>query len=461
MPTEATAAGGVPHDALVIGLAVTGRAVTRRLLQRGHAVVVADDRPGPVAYSAAAQLGVPLVATPTTDELDALVRRTGVVLPSPGVPAHHPVFELAARARVPVWSEFELAARWSDLPVVAVTGTNGKTTVTTLVADMLARAGRRVATAGNTDVPLVDVLDEGLDVVVVEASSFRLALTDSFQPSVAAWLNVAEDHLDWHRSAAEYVAAKAKVWANLRVDDVAVANADDAIVSAAARGLARVRWFSVETKSDWWWDRDHGRLVGPDGAFVDVDALPRRLPHDLANALAASACASEAGADAVVCATSLREFAGLRHRVALVGEAGGVRWYDDSKATTPASVLAAVRGFDSVVLIAGGRNKGLDLTVLAAGVPPVRGVVAVGEAGPDVAAAFATTGVPTVAASSMADAVDAAGDLARPGDAVLLSPGCASFDWYRDYTERGDDFARIVLARPGMAPGPELPEGSH
>jgi UDP-N-acetylmuramoylalanine--D-glutamate ligase len=461
MRVGATPVDGVPHDALVIGLAVTGRAVSRQLLQRGHAVVVADDRPGPAAYTAAAELGVPLIAAPTTDELDALVRSTGVVLPSPGVPARHPVFELAARARVPVWSEFELAARWSDLPVVAITGTNGKTTVTTLVTDMLARAGHRVAAAGNTDVPLVDVLDEPLDVVVVEASSFRLALTDSFRPAVAAWLNVAEDHLDWHRSAADYVAAKAKVWANLRGDDIAVANADDAIVSAAAHQLARVRWFSVETKSDWWWDRDHGSLVGPDGAFVDVDALPRRLPHDLANALAASACASEAGVDPVVCATALQQFAGLRHRVALVGEAGGVRWYDDSKATTPASVLAAVRGFDSVVLIAGGRNKGLDLTVLAAGVPPVHGVVAVGEAGPEVVDAFGPTGVPTVAASSMADAVAAAAGLARAGDAVLLSPGCASFDWYRDYTERGDDFARIVRARPGVAPGPELPEGAH
>jgi len=458
---DGMATNGVPHDALVIGLAVTGQAVSRRLLERGHAVVVADDRPGPATYAAAAELGVPLIAAPTTDELDALVRGTGVVLPSPGVAARHPVFDLAARARVPVWSEFELATRWSDLPIVAVTGTNGKTTVTMLVTDMLARAGRRVAAAGNTDVPLVDVIDDPLDVVVVEASSFRLALTESFRPVVAAWLNVAEDHLDWHQSAADYVAAKARVWANLRDDDIAVANADDPIVATAARDIARIRWFSVDTKSDWWWDRDLGALVGPEGAFVDVGALPRRLPHDLANALAASACACEAGADAGLCAEALRQFAGLRHRVALVGEARGVRWYDDSKATTPASVLAALRGFASVVLIAGGRNKGLDLSVLAGGVPPVHAVVAVGESGPDVAAAFGPTGVPTVAAASMAEAVDAAAALAASGDAVLLSPGCASFDWYRDYTERGDDYARLVLARPGMAPGPQLPEGSH
>jgi UDP-N-acetylmuramoylalanine--D-glutamate ligase len=454
------APGGVPHDALVVGLAVTGRAVTRRLLERGHHVIAADDRPGPDAHTAAADLGVQLAVAPTIEELETLVGSVGVVLPSPGVPAHHPVFEIAARAGVPVWSEFELAARWSDLPVVAITGTNGKTTVTTLVTEMLERAGRRVAAAGNTDVPLVDVLDQDLDLVVVEASSFRLELTESFRPVVGAWLNVAEDHLDWHRSVDDYVRAKARIWANLG-DGVAVANADDPVVAAAARDLKRVRWFSVEAKSDWWWDGESGRLIGPDGPLVDAAALPRRLPHDIANALAASACATEAGADPAHCAAVLKEFAGLRHRVALVGEGGGVRWYDDSKATTPASVLAAVRGFASIVLIAGGRNKGLDLTVLASSVPPVRAVVAVGESASDVVAAFAPTGVRVVAVASMQAAVDSAAELAGDGDVVLLSPGCASFDWYRDYAERGDDFARLVLARPGMAPGPELPEGTH
>ncbi len=455
------AAGTVPHDALVVGLAVTGTAVARRLLERGHAVVAVDDRPGPAARRAASELGIELVVAPTAAELDHLVRSAGVALPSPGVPAHHPVFAASARAGVPVWSEFELAARWSDLPIVAITGTNGKTTVTTLVTAMLARAGRRVTAAGNTDVPLVDVIDEPLDVVVVEASSFRLALTETFHPRVAAWLNVAEDHLDWHASTADYVAAKARIWANLGAGDVAVANRDDPVVAAAAQRRSCVRWFGLDAPADWWCDREAGLLIGPTGPLVAVDDLPRRQPHDLANALAAAACAVAAGAAPEPCAAVLREFAGLRHRMALVGERGGVRWFDDSKATTPASVLAAVQGFSSVVLIAGGHNKGLDLSVLASSVPPVRAVVAVGASAPDVVAAFASAGVTAVTATSMPDAVAAAAALARAGDAVLLSPGCASFDWYRDYTERGDDFSRLVLAQPGIVPGPALPEGSH
>ena len=453
------ARGGVPHDALVVGLAVTGAAVARQLLARGHAVLACDDRPGPAAREAAAALGLELVVAPDDGELKRLVGAVGVVLPSPGVPAHHPVIACAEAAGVPVWSEFELAARWSDLPVVAITGTNGKTTVTTLVAAMLAEAGLRVTAAGNTDVPLVDVLDRPLDLVVVEASSFRLRFTESFRPRVGAWLNVAEDHLDWHSTVDDYVGSKARIWANLGPGDVAVANLDDPVVAAAARPLHDVRWFSATQPADW--SCEAGYLVGPAGRVVAVDDLPRRQPHDVANALAACACAVAAGGSVAACAAVLRGFTGLKHRLALVGEADGVRWFDDSKATTPASVLAAVRGFASVVLIAGGRNKGLDLTALASSVPPVASVVAIGESADEVTAAFLPTGVHVEPAASMAAAVDTAGAMAHAGDAVLLSPGCASFDWYRDYTERGDDFARLVLARPGVVPGPPVPEGPH
>ncbi len=457
------ARGGVPHDALVFGMAVTGAAMARQLLARGHAVVACDDRPGPAARHAAAALGVELVVAPGADELERLVGTVGVVLPSPGVPAHHAVIACANAAGVPVWSEFELAARWSDLPVVAITGTNGKTTVTTLVAAMLAEAGLRVTAAGNTDEPLVDVLDRPLDVVVAEASSFRLRFTESFRPRVGAWLNVAEDHLDWHTTVEDYVGSKARIWANAGPGDVAVANLDDPVVAAAARGLCDVRGFSAAQPAapaaDWWSDGES--LVGPEGPVVALAELPRRQPHDVANALAACACAVAAGGSVQACASVLRGFTGLKHRLALVGEEDGVRWFDDSKATTPASVLAAVRGFASVVLIAGGRNKGLDLTALASSVPPVASVVAIGESAGEVEAAFAPTGVHVEAAPSMAVAVDAAAALAHPGDAVLLSPGCASFDWYRDYTERGDDFARLVLARPRVVPGPPVPEGPH
>jgi UDP-N-acetylmuramoylalanine--D-glutamate ligase len=432
----------VADRALVVGLAVTGEAVARQLMRRGTEVVAVDDTPTDSMRRRAAELGLRLVERPDSHALGRLLDEVDLVMPSPGVPAHHPVFA-AARARgLRVWSEFELASRWSSIPLVAITGTNGKTTVTTLVTDMLAAAGRSVVAAGNTDIPLVDVLDRTLDVIVVEASSFRLQFTETFRPAVGVWLNLAEDHLDWHPSMADYARAKARIWVNQRPDDVAVVNADDpAVVEASKSAPSRVVTFGLETGD---YHVDAGVLVGPDGgAIVAASELPRSLPHDLSNALAAIAAARAAGASDAACRSVLTSFRGLPHRVALVRDIGGVRYYDDSKATTPASVLAAVGGFDSVVLIAGGRNKGLDLSVLGRSVPPVKAVVAIGESAADVAAAFAGR-VPVAEAGSMDVAVMAAAAAAAPGDAVLLSPGCASFDWYRSYAQRGDDFARLV-----------------
>ena len=436
---------------LVVGLAVTGLAVARQLLRRGADVVAVDDRPTDGMRIEASLLGIELIEAPSPEELAVIVNRVELVVPSPGVPAHHPVFAAARQRNRLVWSEFELAARWSSTPLVAITGTNGKTTVTTLVTRMLAESGYRTLAAGNTDVPLVNALDQDLDVIVVEASSFRLQFTETFKPTVAVWLNLAEDHLDWHPSMAEYAAAKARIWANQSPGDLAVVNADDPHVMAAARlAPGRVESFSVVAgrHADWWWDRERDALIGPDDrVLVAVGDLPRTLPHDLANALAAWAAALAAGATDASCGGVLRAFTGLPHRMTLVRDAGGVRFYDDSKATTPASVLAAVRGFDSVVLIAGGRNKGLDLSALAAAAPPVHTVVAIGESADAVAAAF--EGRARIRrAASMDDAVTIARSEARPGDAVLLSPGGASFDWYQSYRERGNDFARAVAELP-------------
>jgi UDP-N-acetylmuramoylalanine--D-glutamate ligase len=346
---------------------------------------------------------------------------------------------------IPVWSEFELAARWSSLPLVAVTGTNGKTTVTTLVEAMLGASGLRTVSAGNNDLPLVDALagEADLDVVVVEASSFRLHFTERFRPRVATWLNSAEDHLDWHPSMEHYASAKARVWAAQESGDVAVANAEDPVVMAAVTSLrSQLVTFGLE-RGDW--RTEGGHLVMPDSnVLLGVDELWRALPHDLANALAAAATALAAGASLEGVRSVLRDFRGLAHRVSLVAEHGGVRFYDDSKATDPHAAAAALAGFTSVVLIAGGRNKGLDLGLLTTQSARLRTVVAIGEATEEVVAAFETTTVPVVAADSMDGAVAAARAAAQPGDAVLLSPGCASFDWYSSYAERGDDFARAV-----------------
>jgi UDP-N-acetylmuramoylalanine--D-glutamate ligase len=326
-----------------------------------------------------------------------------------------------------------------------VTGTNGKTTVTTLVTAMLRASGIVAIDAGNTEVPLVSAIDDPVpEVFVVEASSFRLAPLRRFRPTAAAWLNFAPDHLDVHLDLASYEAAKANLWARTEGDDLAVANADDPVVMAHVPTGARVETFGLGRQADWY--EDGGTLRGPGGQGVlAVADLPRTLPHDIANALAATATARGGGASLDGARAALTSFSGLPHRVTPVGEADGVSWFDDSKATAPHATVAAVSSFDSVVLIAGGRNKGLDLGSLADLVPRLRAVVAIGDAADEVAAVFEGR-VPVVTAGSMGAAVAAAREAARPGDTVLLSPGCASFDWYGSYAERGDDFARAVRA---------------
>jgi UDP-N-acetylmuramoylalanine--D-glutamate ligase len=430
--------------ALVIGLGIAGEAAARRMAERGWAVTVAEDRPSEASRARAAALpAITVVDRPDADTLAALVDAAEVVVPSPGVPVAHEGIARAIARGVPVWSEFELVSRWGSAPMVAITGTNGKTTVTTLVASMLTASGLRTVAAGNTDIPLVEVIDDDLDVVVVEASSFRLEFTETFRPAVGVWLNLAEDHLDWHPSMTAYADAKARIWQAQQAADVAVANAEDPVVMRYARkARSRLTTFGLGVGE---WRVEAGQLAGPDGAILPVDALWRSLPHDCTNALAASAAALAAGASVDGVRRALQEFRGLPHRLVLVGDHGGVRFYDDSKATDPHATLAALRSFPSSVLIAGGRNKGLDLSVLSAEAGRVRAVVAIGEAADEIVAAFADA-VPVRVAGSMDEAVRAARDLAVDGDAVLLSPACASFDWYRSYGERGDDFTRAVQA---------------
>jgi UDP-N-acetylmuramoylalanine--D-glutamate ligase len=437
-------------SALVVGLGVTGAAVSQALARRDVDVLVVDDAPGPAARRRANDLGVEVVEAPSLEHLRGLVARSSMVLPSPGVPDRHPVFALASEESVPVLSEFDLAAGWDERPLVAVTGTDGKTTVTMLTAAMFEASGVRAVAAGNTEVPLVAAIDDPtVDVFVVEASSFRLALTRRFTPDVATWLNLAPDHQDSHSSLELYERAKARIWADQSPDQAAVGNGDDPVVARwLEEAPARRVTFSLDDRGADYRIED-GALVGPQGRLAAVDELRRAFPHDRANALAAAATALEgrrAAATPEGVAAALRAFTPLHHRVELISESGGVRYYDDSKATAPHATLAAVAAFDSVVLIAGGRNKGLDLTVLAEAASHVRSVVAIGEAADEIEAAFA--GVrPVTVALSMAGAVEAAAAAAQSGDVVLLSPACASFDWYGSYAERGDDFARCVAAR--------------
>jgi UDP-N-acetylmuramoylalanine--D-glutamate ligase len=434
--------------ALVHGLAVTGTSTVRALLRRGVDVVVIDDVVDDARRDVAAELGVELLATPA--DPGTLIASCDLVSPAPGVPETHPVVRAAVEAGVPVRSEIELAYRWEQdraggpRPMLAVTGTDGKTTTTLMATAMLEAAGLRTVAAGNTDVPLVDAIDMDLDAYVVECTSFRLAWTERFRPEAAVWLNLAPDHLNWHVSMATYEAAKARIFSSQRPSDVAIGFGDDAVVMRHLAGAsARRRTFAL-AGTDYRLEGDD--LIGPAGAIADRRSMRRSLPHDVTNALAAAASVLETGLAARGhIADALASFVGPPHRIELVRELDGVRWFDDSKATTPHAAAVAIAGFDSVVLIAGGRNKGLDLSPMAGQSGRVRAVVAIGEAAGEISAQFAPAR-PVVSAASMAEAVATAAGLARSGDVVLLSPGCASFDWYPTggYPARGDDFRRHV-----------------
>jgi UDP-N-acetylmuramoylalanine--D-glutamate ligase len=443
--------------ALVYGLAVAGEATARALLERDIEVVAADDAATPARCETAAGLGIELVIGPDDDRLASLLDGCDVVVPAPGVPESHRLIA-AARARgLEVLSELELAYDWEQQrnggprPILAITGTDGKTTTTMLAVAMLEAAGVRAVAAGNTDVPLVTAVGrDDLEAFVVECTSFRLAWTERFRGDAAAWLNLAPDHLNWHRSLASYAAAKARIFANQRGDDVAIGFVDDPEVM---RRLAAAPGRHVTFARDGADYRvEGGILVSPRGEIAPVSSMRRSLPHDLTNGLAAAALVLESGlAGTNAVGAALASFVGPPHRIELVADADGVAWFNDSKATTPHAAAAAIDGFDRVVLIAGGRNKGLDLAPMAATPERIRTVVAIGEASGAVAATFAAAGVPVATASSMPEAVDVAGAAALPGDVVLLSPGCASFDWYPDggFEARGDDFRRLVHDRVG------------
>jgi len=436
---------------LLVGFGVTNQAVADAVRRRGHEIVVCDDNAGAAALIAANERHLRLVERPDPAMYERLISDADIVVPSPGIGDVHLALDLARRAGVPVRSEFDLAAEWDTRPVFAVTGTDGKTTVTALTTAMLQASGLRAVAAGNTDIPLVAAIDDpAVDVFVVEASSFRIDHSDHFAPKVGTWLNFSPDHLNLHRSLESYELAKAKLWRHQSRDDVAIGSIDDAVVMRHLRDApARHVTFGARLEADYHVDRE--RLVTDRGdVLVAVDELPRQFPHDVTNSLAAAATALAGGATVEGCRDALLRFTGLPHRIALVAEDDSVRWYDDSKATTPNATLTALRSFASAVLIAGGQNKGLDLGVLAGAADHVRAVVAIGDAAADVEAAFAGRR-PVVTAGSMHDAVSAARRLAHRGDAVLLSPACASFDWYRSYGERGDDFINEVRSLIGTS----------
>lgn len=432
----------------MFGLALTGTAVARALTARGLSVVLSDDHIAPAHQELAKELQAPLFALANEQDIAQFFDGVDTLLPAPGVPPHHAVIRYAHDHNIVVRTEIDVAYEWEQSrtggprPILGVTGTDGKTTTTMIVAHLLRTSGMNVGEVGNTDLPFMGALSDPFDAFVVECSSFRLQYTQKFRCESSVWLNLAPDHLDWHPNVEHYTSAKSQLWAHVRATDVAVVPAtNDTIVAVAKKSGARVVTFALA-------DADYcvhdGWLVSPYGPLIEVAKLWRSMPHDITNSLAAAAMVLETKlVTRESLQRSLATFESAHHRIEFIGEMNGISWYDDSKATSPHAALTAIRAFDRLVLIAGGRNKGLDLSQMATEPHRMAGVVAIGDDAPLIASAF-TDICDVKMATSMSEAVAFAHAMATTGDAVVLSPGCTSYDWYRNYNERGEDFTRLV-----------------
>jgi UDP-N-acetylmuramoylalanine--D-glutamate ligase len=424
---------------LILGGAVSGRAAALLARRLGYSVMVFD------RHSAAAPaLRDDRLPVTTGTWTSSLLAGVDLVIASPGFGEGSDPIRDTLQAGISLWSELEFAARQLEAPVVAVTGTNGKTTVTRLIQDMLAGSGLASAAAGNIGTPLSEVVGADLDVVVVETSSFQLRFIERFHPATAVILNVAPDHLDWHGSFDAYLAAKAMIHRNQTQNDLLVYDGDDpgagkAIQHAASRPLPVSGIRLPDGGAGVAGDKLHlGDLVVP------LARVPVADPAFLVDLAAAGVAALAHGAKPAIVEQVITTFQTDPHRRTLVGRWEDVDWVDDSKATNPHAAVAAASAYSSVVLIAGGRNKGLDLSGLLA-VPQISYVIAMGEAAEELEE---TAGdVPIVRAATMEEAVAVADGVAKAGDTVLLAPGCASFDMFRSYADRGNRFADAVRRR--------------
>ena len=372
---------------------------------------------------------------------------------SPGVSLHQPVIEELRASGVPLYGELALAAPLFDAPVVAITGTNGKTTVTTLIGEILKTAGKKVFVGGNIGTPLLRYVlaADRAEALVLEVSSFQLQLAGAFAPRVGVLLNITPDHFDLHADMAEYAAAKMKLFAHQKKDDAAVLCFDDAVTTSLAASVNSCLIGYGHDGDCQAHITGHGVRLRWHGDWEDYDLSGSALdfPIGISNSAAAICAARAFGIERHIILAALRAFTPLPHRLQLVRELAGVRYVDDSKGTNTGAVLAALKQTPGrVVLIAGGRHKGEDYRLLADKVREhCRHLVLLGEAAPLIAEALAGA-VPMTTAGDMAAAVRMAARFAQPGDTVLLSPACSSFDMFRDYAERGEVFAAAARALP-------------
>jgi UDP-N-acetylmuramoylalanine--D-glutamate ligase len=462
-PVDAKRGGGLSRavsalsgrHALVVGLGRTGVAASQFLARCGARVMATDIQPesGIPAAAALRDLGVEIVAD--GHPLDAL-KAVELVVVSPGVARDVALLEEARSMGAEVISEVELAYRFIDAPIVAVTGTNGKTTTTTLIGRVLERAGKTVFVGGNIGTPAIEYVDSdsAADVCVLEVSSFHLETTKTFNPRVGALLNVTEDHLDRYSSFEEYAETKFRLFENQGQDDLAVVNSGDPVIarrlkeSGAGDGRL-VRFNAVKTLKDGLYLR-RGDIVYASAGQEEVypgAGFGLKGVHNMENMMAAIASTRALGAPRETIIEELSEFRGLSHRMEVVREVRGVSYIDDSKGTNVGALAMALKGLRrGVILIAGGRDKGGDYGALRDPVTTkVKLLILIGEARMKMRDALRGS-AETVLAGSLEEAVALAGERALPGDTVLLSPACSSFDMFRDYKERGERFRALVEA---------------
>lgn len=429
---------------MIVGLGKTGLSCARYLHARHRPFAVTDSRAAPPELPALRTLA-PEADVRIGGFDDSLLPDVSEVIVSPGVSLREPLLQKAIARELPIVGDIELFARSAQASVVGVTGTNGKSTVTTLIAAMARSAGSRALEGGNLGKPALDLLTEPPpDMYVLELSSYQLETTHSLRLAAAVALNVTPDHMDRYDSVAEYARAKARIFAHA---EAAVVNADDELVRAMPHPGQRVIDFGLQRNAQYTAVArgDDVELRRHDAPLIAMSQIKMRGLHNAANALAALAACEALNLDRAACLHALREFAGLPHRSQFVAEVGGVRYVDDSKGTNVGATLAAVSGASgSLILIVGGQGKGQDFSPLAPAFRnKVRHAVLIGEDAPLLEQSL--HGVcSTEFAATMEAAVASAARVARAGETVLLSPACASFDMFRDYAHRGDVFAQAV-----------------
>ena len=445
---------------LVVGLARTGIATARFCASRGAHVTAMDDREAlrlGETMSELREIGCTLAFG--GDPLPDLAAQD-LVVPSPGVSSKHPSLIAARKAGVLVWSEIELAWRFLRGRLIAVTGSNGKTTTTSLIGHILAGSGKQITVAGNIGTPLIAHVDQSNDktITVAEVSSFQLELIHSFRPEIAVLLNLTPDHLDRHASFEDYARAKVRIFENQTERDAAVINADDPGITQRAPSRPQSFWFSkakrVANGAYLRGEQIVFRRDGEDTVLLDRADIGLRGEHNLENVLAAAAASFLASAAPAEIAAGVRSFPGVEHRLEFVAEISGVRFFNDSKATNVDATIRAVEAFPGgLLVILGGKDKGSDYAPL---VPLLRDraklVLLIGAAAEKIAAQLGN-GVPFERAGTLAHAVTLAHQRARQGDTVLLAPACASFDQFENYEHRGRVFKELVR---GLAQEPRV-----